>query len=110
VLKYRLTDTGTDEDFAAIKAAGRGGLPHEAPQSKVGAPRGGGPSASATVRPLSVADGHQAMRVVRTRAAEWRVDPQKIGMIGFSAGGYVAVMVAIENKAESRPNFIGSIY
>jgi acetyl esterase/lipase len=62
------------------------------------------------VRPLALAAGHQAVRVVRERAAEWHVDRQKLGIMGFSAGGYVAVTVALDNKAETRPNFVGSIY
>jgi acetyl esterase/lipase len=38
-------------------------------------------------------DGQRAMRVVRNRAAEWGVDPGKIGMMGFSAGGEVVSLV-----------------
>jgi acetyl esterase/lipase len=48
--------------------------------------------------------------VVRQRAAEWRVDPEKIGIMGFSAGGYVAVKAALRHTAETRPNFVASIY
>jgi acetyl esterase/lipase len=98
VLKYRLTDTGTNEAFARMNALARGAIPPESPQPASGAPYGGGPAAIGRVRPLSLADGHQAMRIVRQRAAEWRLDPQKIGIMGFSAGGY------------TRPAFIGSVY
>ncbi len=110
VLKYRLTDTGTNEAFAEMNAQARGAIPPDSPQPATGAPYGGGPVAISKVRPLSLADGHQAMRVVRQRAAEWRVDPQKIGIMGFSAGGYVAVTVALDDKAETRPAFVGSVY
>jgi acetyl esterase/lipase len=64
----------------------------------------------ADLRPLVLADGQQAVRVVRQRAAEWEVAPDRIGMIGFSAGGTVTVSVALEHDASSRPDFAGAIY
>jgi acetyl esterase/lipase len=39
-------------------------------------------------------DGQRAMRLVRSRAAEWHIDPNRIGMMGFSAGGEVVSLVA----------------
>jgi acetyl esterase/lipase len=39
-------------------------------------------------------DGQRAMRLVRSRAGEWGVDPNRVGMLGFSAGGEVVSMVA----------------
>jgi len=39
-------------------------------------------------------DIRRAMRTVRARAAEWRVNPDRIGVMGFSAGGEVAALVA----------------
>jgi len=110
VLRYRLTDTGTDQAFAEMNAQARGAIPPDSPQPPTGAPYGGGPQAIAKVQPLALADGHQAMRVVREHAAEWHVDPQKLGIMGFSAGGYVAVAVALDDKPETRPNFVGSVY
>jgi acetyl esterase/lipase len=111
VLKYRLTDTGTDEAFAQMNAQARGAIPPDSLQpAGAVAPYGGGPNAVAKVEPLSAADGHQAMRVVRQHAAEWHVDPQKIGIMGFSAGGYIADTVMLDDKADTRPAFVGSIY
>ncbi len=37
-----------------------------------------------------VADATRAMRLIRSRAAEWKVDPQRLGILGFSAGGELA--------------------
>src|SRR5436309_1017960 len=37
-------------------------------------------------------DGQRAIRIVRSRAAEWGVDPHRIGMMGFSAGGEVTAL------------------
>lgn len=39
-------------------------------------------------------DAYRAMRLVRSRAVEWGVDPHRIGMLGFSAGGNVVTMIA----------------
>ena len=35
---------------------------------------------------------------------------KKLGIMGFSAGGYVAVTIGLDNKVETRPNFVGSVY
>ena len=111
VLKYRLTDTGTTDAFAQMNAQARGGIPPDSPQPEGAvAPYGGGPTAVGKIEPLAVADGHQAMLVVRQHAAEWHLDPQKIGIMGFSAGGYIADEVMLNDKPETRPNFVGSVY
>lgn len=60
--------------------------------------------------PLSIADGHQAIRVARRHAAEWGVTPEKIGIMGFSAGGVVTTGVAAGYDAASRPAFAAPIY
>src|SRR6185369_6823027 len=41
-------------------------------------------------------DAQRAVRVVRARAKEWGIDPERIGMIGFSAGGHLAVATATD--------------
>lgn len=43
-------------------------------------------------RPLQ--DAQRAVRLIRSRAAEWEIDPRRIGMIGFSAGGHLAIATA----------------
>ena len=62
------------------------------------------------VKPLAVADGQQAIRLVRSRAADWGIAPDRIGILGFSAGGYVAASVALHHDSESHPNFAAPIY
>ncbi|GIQ64181.1 acetylesterase [Paenibacillus cisolokensis] len=42
--------------------------------------------------PAALLDVQRAIRTVRSRAAEWGVDPQRIGVLGFSAGGHLAAM------------------
>jgi acetyl esterase/lipase len=55
-------------------------------------------------------DGLAAIRYLRTHAAALRIDPGRIGFIGFSAGGITAMNVATAYDAASRPDFIGVVY
>jgi acetyl esterase/lipase len=70
------------------------------------------------VHPL--ADTRKAMETIRARASEWGIDPKKVGVAGFSAGGELAAMAAgnfdfgeaqVESASEeSKPNFQALIY
>jgi len=67
--------------------------------------------------PLALLDAQRAISLVRSRAEEWGIDPQRIGVMGFSAGGHLAVTTAISfekrsyepidevDRASCRPNF-----
>lgn len=48
------------------------------------------------------ADAHRALRLIRHRAAEWGVNPQQVGIIGFSAGGHLAATLAVHFDDEPR--------
>jgi dienelactone hydrolase len=65
---------------------------------------------SAKVVPLAIADGRAAVSYVRKHAAEYGVSPQRIGLMGFSAGGTVTAANAFKYSAESRPDFVAPIY
>jgi acetyl esterase/lipase len=67
-------------------------------------------SLSDEVSNYTLADAQSAIRLVRSRAAEFHIQPTRIGIIGFSAGGYVATRVTLEHSADSRPDFTGCIY
>lgn len=54
----------------------------------------------------SLADVLQAIRVVRSRAKEWSVDPAKVGVMGFSAGGHLAALAQNNFDEATRPNFV----
>ena len=60
--------------------------------------------------PLAVADGVAAVGYVRQHAGEWGVSPERVGIMGFSAGGGVTTGAAFGYKAESRPAFVAPIY
>jgi acetyl esterase/lipase len=53
-------------------------------------------------------DAWRAIRLVRSRAAEWGIDPGRVGMLGFSAGGELASMVAY-TKAAGDPHALDPI-
>lgn len=67
------------------------------------------PQEGQNLREMGGADGQQAVRILRARATEFGFLPNRIGMIGFSAGGYVTV-AAVMGPAEGRPNFAAPIY
>ncbi|MDS0943137.1 alpha/beta hydrolase, partial [Staphylococcus epidermidis] len=58
----------------------------------------------------ALADGQAAVRLLRARASEWRIDPARVGFIGFSAGAMTAVAVTIESPPDARPDFVVPIY
>jgi acetyl esterase/lipase len=60
--------------------------------------------------PLSVADGKTAIAYVRQHAAEYNVSPDRIGILGFSAGGAVTTASAFNYTKENRPDFVAPIY
>jgi len=57
-----------------------------------------------------IADGIQALKVVRERAAEWGVAPGRLGMLGFSAGAMVTSAALLQEDAAARPDFAAMIY
>jgi hypothetical protein len=59
---------------------------------------------------MSGDDGRRAIEYIRNNAAEWNIKSDKIGMIGFSAGGMLALDVAFNHTEQSKPNVIGLIY
>lgn len=102
VLKYRLTQTpASDEEF----------MPSKPP---AGAP---GPRGNPMMTPLpdyverdAVADGLQAIKTVRANAGKWGVAPDRVLMVGFSAGGVVTSGAMLAENPAERPNYVGLIY
>lgn len=70
----------------------------------------------------AVQDAQRAVSVVRSRAAEWKLDPERIGVLGFSAGGQTAALASLfgeerqydplddADQASPRPNFAVLVY
>ncbi len=54
---------------------------------------------------IPLKDTQEAMRIIRSRAAEWGINPGKIGVSGFSAGGHLASTLLTHFDEASRPDF-----
>jgi acetyl esterase/lipase len=61
-------------------------------------------------RAIAVADAEQALRLVRSRARRYSIDPHRVGMIGFSAGAMTTMDVALAANPSDRPDFAASLY
>jgi acetyl esterase/lipase len=59
---------------------------------------------------LAVADAQAALRLVRHHAADWNIDPARVGIMGFSAGGGGAIGAALAPKSDASPDFLVSLY
>jgi acetyl esterase/lipase len=53
--------------------------------------------------PIPLLDARRAIQYVRSRAAEWAIDPNKMGILGFSAGGHLASTVGTHFESLSQP-------
>jgi acetyl esterase/lipase len=60
--------------------------------------------------PLSIADGLAAVTYVRQHAQEWGVSPDRVGIVGFSAGGTIAAAAGLQYAPAGRPAFVAPIY
>jgi acetyl esterase/lipase len=60
-------------------------------------------------RAAAADDGRCAISIVRERAKQWGIDPAKVGMIGFSAGAFLVVDVALDLRAAPLA-FVAAIY
>jgi acetyl esterase/lipase len=70
----------------------------------------------------SLQDAQRTLRLVRAHAAQWHVDPRKVGVLGFSAGGYLVAEVSTQfrtltyaprdaaDRESSRPDFAVAVY
>jgi acetyl esterase/lipase len=95
VLKYRLVHSLTNDPVAEVMA-------------KIGKPEF--EDDMKPVIPLAISDGRMAISYVRQHASEYGVNADRIGIIGFSAGGTVAASAAYNYDPLNRPDFVAPIY
>jgi predicted peptidase len=95
VLKYRLVHVNSNDPTAEV-AAKMGKKEFDDDVSKV--------------IPLAINDGRTAIAWVREHAAQYKIDPKRIGIMGFSAGGTVAASAAFNYTRGNRPDFVAPIY
>jgi len=112
VLKYRTLQTPTPQ----VSGGGRGGGAVAAAPRQEMTIRNGNANPEpnderlSEVLRMAVADAQQAVRLVRRNARAWRIDPARVGIMGFSAGGGVAVGAALAEKSDASPDFLVSLY
>ena len=122
VLKYRVRQMPAADiaAFQARRAGGNvGGRGTPAPGGRAGSPANAGAPAGAAggagrsmddAGQYGIADGIQALKVLRQRAAEFGLSPDRIGIVGFSAGAMVASGVLLQADPSLRPAFAAPIY
>ncbi|WBH15517.1 alpha/beta hydrolase [Sphingomonas radiodurans] len=102
VLKYRLNQTPRDMPaFERSMAEMFSGAAARPPRPA--------PDRMATGLAPQIADARAAFALVRSRAAEWRVNPDRIGMVGFSAGAMLTMVTTVAGQ-DAKPAFIGNVY
>jgi acetyl esterase/lipase len=113
LLKYRVMGTSPDPvKFLAGMAAIDAQLAAPTPAAK--APRAmdalmAGNQISLAAREIAADDGRRALEIVRGRAGEWGLTPERIGMIGFSAGAFLVADMAVDPRAAPMA-FVAPIY
>jgi len=96
VLRYRLVHSITDDPVKEL-------MPKMADFKKLD-------EENDTVVTMAIADGLKAIEYVRTHAAEYNINPQRIGFMGFSAGGTLTMGTVFNSAAANRPNFAAPVY
>ena len=104
VLKYRVQASKvSQEDFQALMAATDAAV-HSGTIPNANKPRAIGDLLSTpeydAARVAAAEDGRRAIAIVRERAADWGISVDSLGMIGFSAGAFLAVDVALDPQAD----------
>lgn len=99
VLKYRLMPTPADMREAQIVMGQR-------MKDAFASPAG----PQSLFHPDAQADAQTALRLVRDRAEIWGIDPDRVGMLGFSAGARATLKVVTDSLPADRPRFFGYIY
>jgi acetyl esterase/lipase len=113
VLKYRTLQGGSGggRGRGALPARGNAGAAREelVIRNANANPEPGDPALAEVLR-MGVADAQQALRLARRNAAAWRIDPARVGIMGFSAGGGIAVGTALAERSDASPGFLVSVY
>lgn len=110
VLKYRLRQQQSAQNNVGGPPPGGGAPRQELTILKGNANPAPGDAVLDEVLRMGVADAQQALRLVRRNADQWHVDPKRVGMMGFSAGGGVSVGTVVANAPGASADFLISVY
>lgn len=109
VLKYRVRQMSV-ADIAAFQARRAGTRPPAPPPNATPSGAAARTNNMDIAGQYGIADGIQALKVLRERAAEFGLEPGRIGIVGFSAGAMVTSGVLLQQDASARPAFAAPIY
>jgi len=110
VLKYRVRQQQPGQNNAGGPPPGGGTPRQELTIVKGNANPAPGDAVLDEVLRMGVADAQQALRLVRQNAEKWHVDPKRVGLMGFSAGGGVSVGTVLANAPGASADFLISVY
>ncbi|HWU91022.1 MAG TPA: alpha/beta hydrolase fold domain-containing protein [Kofleriaceae bacterium] len=89
--------------YATSQGSGAGAAEWAAAHGMVGVEVAYRTAATGDRHPASYADGARAMRLVRDHAAAWNIDPARVGVLGFSAGGHLASLLSTQPTLHADP-------
>ena len=104
VLKYRLVHFAHNSEEAFYSISGSPAPKYTPEEAK----------ALEEHRPIGIQmgydDGRAAIAYLRTHASEFGIDPDRIGIMGFSAGALLSIDVALNHTPQNRPNLVAPVY
>ena len=108
VLRYRVQHSpDNDQEFIPYVQHLMASIGHRDPSASTPPP---GRKEMEEARTWGEEDGRQAIKFVRMNASEWGIEPHRIGIGGFSAGGGVTMGPVMQHDADSYPDFAVPIY
>jgi hypothetical protein len=108
VLKYRVLQSVPDAPNGTAGATAR--PPPHVTIRKANANPAPDDAALGQVLDFAIADTGRALELVRKQAPRWGMEPGHIGLLGYSAGGGVAIGALLRSRPGSAPSFIATIY
>jgi acetyl esterase/lipase len=112
LLKYRLSATPADDAKFAEQMAKTGAMLAEylpAAKAPTAIDQIMPGEATRYAREIAADDGRRALQIVRERAADFGIEPDRVGLIGFSAGAFLVADVALDPQGPP-PAFVAPIY
>ena len=111
ILKYRVSYSGdTMEDIQSVADHNYAGVPRDDAYQALAARNREKSAEMGDFRQFAHDDACTAIRYIRSHAAEYGVKPDRIAMVGFSAGGILSLDVIDDHDEASKPNLVGCMY
>ena len=101
VLKYRTETTSTDDQVFWNSFVMRLSLPAQGKAL---------PASTQAAMALAKDDAQAGLRLIRSQATRWKIDPHRVGLVGFSAGAMTVLNTVLADAPDARPDFVAPIY